>query len=150
MTTDTENICKLHSGICAQIDSLEIRIGDLCRLLDLQITNMEKAVNIAKETLNIRLDSMNEFRGQLSDQVRNFPTRLEMNANLDKLELKITNTEKSINEKFTLVLKPVMDKLSAMEASHNQKVGSRMWEIIIVTSLFSSLLFLIFHYIFKF
>ena len=145
-----EDACKLHSGICAQIGSLEIRIGDLCKLLDLQILNMEKAVNIAKETLNIRLDSMNEFRGQLSDQVRNFPTRLETNANLDKLELKVMTIEKSINEKFALILKPVMDKLSSMEAMYNQKVGSRMWEIVIVTSLISSLLFLISHYIFKF
>ena len=111
---------------------------------------MEKAVNIAKETLNIRLDSMNEFRGQLSDQVRNFPTRLETNANLDKLELKVMTIEKSINEKFALILKPVMDKLTTMEACYNQKLGSRMWEVVIVTSALSGLMFLLAHFVFKF
>lgn len=150
MTNDTENDCKLHSGLCAQINSLEIRISDLCKLLDLQILNMEKAVNVAKETLNIRLDSMNEVRGQLNDQVRNFPTRIEMGTSLDKLELKIVTTEKAINEKFTLVLKPVMDKLTAMEACYNQKLGSRMWEVVIVTSALSGLMFLLAHFVFKF
>ena len=150
MADDLNNVCKLHSGLCSQINSLELRMIDLCKLLDLQILNMEKAVNVVKDTLNIRLDSMNEVRGQLNDQVRNFPTRTEMNISLDKLELKVLSTEKSINEKFELILNPIMEKLSKIEACYNQKVGARSWEVAIITSALSGLVFLLFRYMFKF
>jgi len=150
MADDLNNVCKLHSGLCAQINSLEIRIGDLTKLLDLQIFNMEKAVNVAKDTLNIRLDSMNEFRGQLNDQSRSFVTRTELSVHVDKLETKLTLAEKAVNEKFELILKPISEKLSKIEACYNQKVGARSWEVAIITSALSGLVFLLFRYMFKF
>ena len=150
MINDLNHVCKLHSGLCAQINSLEIRIGDLTKLLDLQIFNMEKAVNVAKDTLNIRLDSMNEFRGQLNDQSRSFVTRTELSVHVDKLETKLTLAEKAVNEKFELILKPISEKLSKIEACYNQKVGARAWEVAIITSALSGLVFLLFRYMFKF
>ena len=150
MTNNIEQVCKLHSGLYAQIASLEQRINDLCKLLDLQILNMEKAVNVAKETLNLRLESMNEFRGQMSDQAINFITRAELNAHIDKLESRLSAMEKSVNEKFELVLRPVIDKLSTIEATYNQKLGARVWEIAIVSSCLSVIIFTLVRYIFKF
>ena len=157
MTNDTENDCIHHSGLCAKLEGLckRIEVKDEVTKAKFDAVNakfdsVEKAIEVAKDTINIRLESMNEVRGQLNDQVRNFPTRIEMGTSLDKLELKITVTEKAINEKFDLILKPIAEKLSTMEACYNQKVGSRMWEIVIVTSALSGLMFLLAHFIFKF
>lgn len=45
-----------------------------------RIEALEKAVNLAAENLKVRLESMNEIRGQLRDQATTFITRAEHDA----------------------------------------------------------------------
>ena len=61
---------------------------------DLKIVALTTAFNKAEATLNIRLESMNEFRQQLADQAGSFisreETRLEIQNAVNELNSKIT------------------------------------------------------------
>ena len=56
----------------------------------------EKALDLAREIMNTRLESMNEFRDQLRDQAARFITREELGLMKEKIydELKALNTAK--------------------------------------------------------
>mgnify|MGYP007099595040 CR=1 FL=1 len=54
-----------------------------------RIVMMEKAIEIARNGMDRRLDAMNEFRASLKDATMNSPTRNEMQLAIEKLEVKI-------------------------------------------------------------
>ena len=54
------------------------------------------AMDKAETVMNIRLDSMNEFREQLSDQASSFLTRDNYEANHKLLETKIESLQKIV------------------------------------------------------
>jgi hypothetical protein len=57
--------------------------------VDVRFTDIEKARVTAEAQLNMRLESMNEFRSSLKDQASTFLTRTEYEAKHDALESKI-------------------------------------------------------------
>lgn len=65
---------------CQFIDD-KIRASD--EKTDLKIIALTTAFNKAESTLNIRLESMNEFRQQLADQAGTFVTRKESDMAID-------------------------------------------------------------------
>jgi hypothetical protein len=74
-TPEREGGVSLREFLIAQIHSLDVRV-------QLRADLAEKALNAAAQSMERRLDSMNEFRDQLKDQGNTFSTRME----LEKLE----------------------------------------------------------------
>ena len=64
-------------------DELEKRVVEST---DLKIQSLKEATELARTTLNIRLDSMNEFRGTLKDQSSLMFTRSEHELYKDKVD----------------------------------------------------------------
>ena len=79
--TDCDN-CPRHSGIEARIDSL-------CNKLTLITEGQEKALIMATRDMDRRLEDMNQFRAQLTNQANTFATRIELKAEAEKLDLKL-------------------------------------------------------------
>ena len=74
-TNMTEQNCNDKTG--------EISMRDY---VDTRFNAIEKATDLFKETLESRLEHMNEFRAQIKDQVATFPTRQEVNTKLELIE----------------------------------------------------------------
>ena len=64
-------------------DELEKRVVEST---DLKIQSLKEATELARTTLNIRLDAMNEFRGTLKDQSSLMFTRSEHELYKDKVD----------------------------------------------------------------
>jgi hypothetical protein len=70
------------------------KIHDTEEKTDLKIIALTAAFNKAESTLNIRLESMNEFRKQLADQAGTFISR-------EEARLEIQNAVNELNSKIT-------------------------------------------------
>jgi hypothetical protein len=55
-----------------------------------------KASDVARESLEKRLDNVNEFRTQLKDQASNFPTRAEVDAQIQGIENRLRAVERYV------------------------------------------------------
>lgn len=64
----------------------DIRFNDLKSYMDTKFENIEKSSSQARETLNARLESMNEFRESLKDQTAQYITRIEHEALITKYD----------------------------------------------------------------
>lgn len=67
-------------------DYIDMRFAELNNFLKSKFFSLEQANSLAQDNLNIRLESMNEFRNQMKDQTSNFVTRKEIKLSLDKIE----------------------------------------------------------------
>jgi hypothetical protein len=76
---------------CKYIDD---KIAECDLKTDLKIIALTTAFNKAESTLNIRLESMNEFRQQLADQAGQFVTRKEA-------ELAVDNAKNEMGARIT-------------------------------------------------
>jgi hypothetical protein len=63
-----------------------VRLNDLKGYIDTKFDAADVANRLARENVNTRLDSMNEFRMQLKDQAANFITRAEHDALITKYD----------------------------------------------------------------
>ena len=63
-------------------------INEVIRLrlepIHVRLVNADKAVKVADETLKLRLESMNEFRAQMKDQIETFMPRSEIDGRMEK------------------------------------------------------------------
>lgn len=67
-------------------DSLKEMIKSLYTYVDLKSTNIEKSTTLARESMEKRLESMNEFRASLKDQRNEMVTRAEYTAKVRMLD----------------------------------------------------------------
>ena len=77
------NDCPFHSGVEAELRAV-------CQKMNLLFEAQNKALEEATRNMDRRLEGMNEFRRQLDNQAGTFATRVELKAEVDKLELKLT------------------------------------------------------------
>ena len=84
------NLCPHHSGI-------ESELKALCAKMNLRFESNEKQIELAKQEMERRLEGMNEFRAQLSNQAGTFLSRTEAQLQLEKLITRIVLLEKSVN-----------------------------------------------------
>ena len=61
------------------------KVVELQKYMDLKFDSIEKSTCLAQENLNLRLDSMNEFRNTMKDQAARFITREELSLMLDTM-----------------------------------------------------------------
>ena len=77
-----------------KINELELQISVVKTLQERHEVYTEKALDKTEKQLLIRLETMNEFRGQLSDQSKTFLTQIVYEANHKLLETKIEALQK--------------------------------------------------------
>ena len=75
-------------------------IETLKQYVESRLTTMDKAVDVALNTLNNRLMGMNEFRDTIEDQASKFVTRQELQALLKSIEsdIKVLTASKNLLE----------------------------------------------------
>jgi len=62
---------------------------------DTKLDALEKSICLSRDTLNARLESMNEFRESLKDQTTSFFTRKEHEFYAEKIETQLRSLELS-------------------------------------------------------
>ena len=62
---------------------------ELRTYIDLKFKSMDEANCLARENLNTRLESMNEFRDSLEDQTSHYITRTEHDALISKYDAEV-------------------------------------------------------------
>jgi len=67
----------------------DTKFADLEKQLALRDTLTEKALAKAEESLNVRLEGMNEFRAELTKQTQTFVNQAEFRLHIEKIESKI-------------------------------------------------------------
>lgn len=72
-------------------------VDTLKEYVEQRFISQEKAVGIANEASEKRFDAVNEFRGQLGDQVRTFLPRAEYDARHETLENRVSELTDRIN-----------------------------------------------------
>lgn len=70
-------------------DYVDARLDAMDRAIVLQFRASEIAVAKSDEAITFRLNSLNEFRQTLSDQNKNYATRIEVNALLSAYDTEI-------------------------------------------------------------
>ena len=58
---------------------IDMRFNEFRSYMDIQFKNIKDSTLLAEENLNVRLESMNEFRNSMKDQAGQFVTRSEYN-----------------------------------------------------------------------
>jgi hypothetical protein len=86
--TDPE-ILRLHDKVDALALRLDQRYQDQTKALDAAFVAAEKAVRVANDANEKRLDNVNEFRGQQRDIISNFVPRAEYQVVYTALSEKI-------------------------------------------------------------
>jgi len=64
--------------------------------VDTRFNALELSLDKANQVLNARLETMNEFRGQMKDQTATFITRVEFEAKHDSLYNRIESIQKIV------------------------------------------------------
>jgi len=97
-----ERIAILETNVrgvqrCDEITKEKIdKLRDDATRLDERIASIRESVKVAKESMDMRLDSMNEIRGQLKDQANTFLPRVEYIGQHQALEQRFTHTDEDI------------------------------------------------------
>lgn len=74
----------------------DMRFNNLEKALDERFLAQEKAIMVANEASNKRLEGMNEFRESLKDQATRFATRDELNSLSLLISTKLDGIDKDI------------------------------------------------------
>ena len=82
--------CIHHSGMIEQMKSLFCKLEMVEKAIQKQIENQEKSIGLAKIEMDRRLESMNEFRQQLSQQAQTFISRTEVDLRFREVDVKFS------------------------------------------------------------
>lgn len=122
-----DNPCLHHTGIVEQLKAI-------CSKIELIEKMNEKAVETARHDMERRLESMNEFRDQLSKQANEFITRKE-------IELLWSKSDITFNE--------LRKKIETLEDFQSERKGSLRWSDYSITAIISAIIFILAHFLFK-
>lgn len=124
----TREICLAHAGLVEQIKTVCIKL-EAHEKLDLErLAAIDKAMNTAKIEMERRLESMNEFRAQLSKQAASFVNRETIDIKLEKMQ----------------------EDIDDVKQCTSVSSGSDKWRDHLVTVGISLGVFLLAHFLFKF
>jgi hypothetical protein len=98
-----ESVTQTEKALQAALISAE-------KAVQTALASAEKAVTKAEEASTKRFESVNEFRGQLSDQVRTFMTRNEANAVASSLNERVTSEGVRVTERIEEVSQRMADE----------------------------------------
>ena len=78
-----------YNGRIALREYLESRMNELREYVDIRLQSIEQATTLARSSMNLRLDSMNEFRDALKDAASRQVTREELAVIVDRFRTDI-------------------------------------------------------------
>ena len=77
------------NGRIALREYLEVRIKELREYVDVRLASIEQATMLARNSMNLRLDSMNEFRAALKDTIARQVSREELAVIVERFRMDI-------------------------------------------------------------
>jgi len=97
------------------------------KFIDEKLSSIEEARRLAKIEQDRRLDTMNEFRGQLKDQAATFITKDAVESKFNSVELEIDTLNKDSNkymtvERFDQSHKSLIDKIDTKFEVYDTKL----------------------------
>jgi hypothetical protein len=116
---------------------LDERAEDQRRAMEAALASAEKAVGKAELAAEKRFDSVNEFRGQLTDQALTFMTRTEYEAGHQRLQEQVANLADTTNhfatraeagaihDRFTEQINDLKDRMNRREGNGDGK--AQLW-----------------------
>jgi hypothetical protein len=66
-------------------DYFDMRFNELKNYMDIRFNSIDKATILSNESLDARLEGMNEFRNSMKDQASSFITRQEFSICIERL-----------------------------------------------------------------
>ncbi len=111
--------CKAHAGIEVLCDAICKKIEEKEKIANIKFDALYEAIKMAKSEMDRRLEGMNEFRNQLSQQATTFISKREVELILDKFEgrLRIIEDIKSVREGSSRWSDYIITVLIAMASS---------------------------------
>jgi hypothetical protein len=85
---------KMNKDSVSLKEYFDNKFKELRDYIDIRFTSIDKATILAQESLDVRLESMNEFRNSMKDQTAQYITRTEHRSLLDKICIQIQALEK--------------------------------------------------------
>ena len=83
----------------------DLKFKELGKQLALRDSLTDKALIKAEESLNMRLEGMNEFRAQLTKQATEFVTHIEFNKSLEKINTEFNGYIEKLETKIDMLMK---------------------------------------------
>ena len=115
-----------------QMRESHVALSWLEKNTDVRITAVERAIIVAHESMNGRLEGMNEFRNQLRDQSARFTTRDEtenrfgsMRSEIDKLVSDVRDlrvTENAV-QRNTVIITGIQTDIASLRESRAELAG---------------------------
>lgn len=96
MSGETEKNISGWTVDTSREDLLRV-IADQEKYFERRLLDQQNAVKIANQASEKRFESVNEFRGQLNDQVRTFLPRAEYDARHETLENRVSELTNRLN-----------------------------------------------------
>ena len=116
----------VSSAFLAQQTAMQTALAAAERAVSTALLSAEKAVTKAEIAADKRFESVNEFRGQLADQVASFPTRNEVDTRLTALGEKLdTETKRNADRINELELR-VNSRLDLDQGSETGATAARV------------------------
>jgi hypothetical protein len=116
----------LDAAFLAQQTAMRTALEAAEKAVATALTSAEKAVAKAEVAADKRFESVNEFRAQLSDQTRTFPTRNEVNSQTGALRADLDRLIERLGQ-LELRLTSRLDTAGGRESGeHYQRTESRL------------------------
>lgn len=78
-------------------EHLEALLREQRQYFEMKLKAIEDATNLARQTMNERLDGMNEFRGTLKDRQATMITRVNFESAMERVRVQLDELEKFKN-----------------------------------------------------
>jgi len=113
----------MREFVGTQMSIVDAKIDALQKLNEANASTTQRAVNKAEEQMNTRLESMNEFRGQLKDQAATFVKIEQHNELKEQITARISSNE-NVMQHF--VRKEDVDNTRAALASRTDEIRATL------------------------
>jgi chromosome segregation ATPase len=127
---------KIHS-LATQIDlrfkDLENQLHSVKDSGKQDLESVKESTKLAKESMEKRLDGMNEFRQTLKDQTSIFVTLSDHQALEQKLDIEVTNIRREFTDKLT----KIDDCIDSLNTSRAKMEGKASQNAVILSTLVS-------------
>jgi len=116
---------------------IDLKINSLEKRMDSQFCSLEKAVEIAKTSMDTRMGNTNEWRQTVNDMISKLVTRIEINTIEDKIESEI----RSLKDKLEDEIKPLHDLKITIDSKASQKSILLAYGITLISLIINIILF---------
>lgn len=127
MMAENDRFCASHGRFEERFERLCSKIDSLEKILNIHLEGQRNALDLARKDMERRLEAMDEFRSQLSQQAGTFATVKEVRLEIEKMETKI---------------KPFLDRELVSEGGHK-------WITYLITSIIAIVTVIVFNHFLK-